>query len=115
MSLLTNKTSVNNADIETTIEALMTEIQENIFKKAVDFRTENTTEVKTYDEFKKAIKNKGGFVVANWDGTEQTEDRIKSDTKATIRCIPLEGSKADGPCVYSGNEAKYKVIFAKAY
>ncbi|MGB0886009.1 MAG: proline--tRNA ligase [Chitinophagales bacterium] len=112
---LKNKTSVNNADIETTIEALMTEIQENIFKKAVDFRTENTTEVKTYDEFKKAIKNKGGFVVANWDGTEQTEDRIKSDTKATIRCIPLEGSKADGPCVYSGNEAKYKVIFAKAY
>lgn len=112
---LKTKTAVNNVDIEATIEALMTEIQASIFKKALDFRTENTSEVKTFEEFKKVLKAKPGFILANWDGTPETEEKIKTETKATIRCIPLEGAEADGPCVYSGKEGKYKVIFAKAY
>ena len=101
--------------VENPIDDLLKEIQENIYKKALDFRTENTTEVKTFDEFKEVLNKKGGFIVANWDGTAETEEKIKEETKATIRCIPLEGSEPDGVCVYSGKEAKYKVYFAKAY
>lgn len=101
--------------VDETIDNLLKEIQENIYKKALDFRTENTYNASTFEEFKDIIENKQGFVVANWDGNEETEEKIKTETKATIRCIPLEGSEPDGPCIYSGNKAKHKVIFAKAY
>ena len=97
------------------VEKLMIEIQENLYKKAVDFRTENTTEVSTYDEFKEVLKTKSGFVLAHWDCTPETEERIKKETKATIRCIPLEGEKVAGKCVFSGKPSTQKVLFAKAY
>ena len=97
------------------VEKLMIEIQENLYKKAVDFRTKNTTEVSTYDEFKEVLKTKSGFVLAHWDGTPETEERIKKETKATIRCIPLEGEMVSGKCVFSGKPSTQKVLFAKAY
>jgi len=96
------------------IENLLNEIQSSIFTKAFNFRKENTSKVETYDEFKLAIK-KGGFVLAHWDGTSETEDRIKSDTKATIRCLPLDYEKEDGVCVYSGKPSQRRVLFALAY
>lgn len=97
------------------IENLLEEIQANLYNRAVKFREENTTEVDNWEEFKRVINEKGGFVIANWDGTAETEEKIQEETKATIRCIPLENSESDGNCIYSGNKGKYKVIFAKAY
>lgn len=112
---LKEKITIENQAVENTIEQLLEEIQQNIYNKALAFRQENTTEVKTFEEFKEVLENKGGFVIANWDGTAETEEKIKEETKATIRCIPLENAMPDGVCVYSGKEAKHKVIFAKAY
>jgi len=109
------KFTTNLEGVENTIEKLLVEIQNNIYNKALKFREDNTVEVKTFDEFKGVLKKGNKFIVANWDGTEETEEEIKNLTKATIRCIPLEGNKADGVCVFSGKEAKYKVVFAKAY
>ncbi|GEQ87260.1 proline--tRNA ligase [Patiriisocius marinistellae] len=97
------------------ITALMDEIQNNLFDKAINHRKENTTTVETYDEFKKVIKGKGGFVLAHWDGTTETEDRIKNETKATIRCIPLDGDNESGTCIFTGKPSARKVLFAKAY
>jgi len=96
------------------IENLLEEIQTNIYTKAFNFRKENTTKVDTYDDFKVAVK-KGGFILAHWDGTSETEERIKSDTKATIRCLPLEYEEEDGVCIYSGKPSKRRVLFALAY
>ena len=107
-----NVTSIENVDEY--IENLLEEIQKNIFQKAFDFRETNTVKVDTYDEFKKAVK-KGGFVLAHWDGTPETEDKIKSDTKATIRCLPLKYEEEEGVCIYSGKPSKRRVIFAQAY
>ncbi len=107
----------NTQPIETVdeyIENLLEDIQTNIYTKAFTFRKENTTKVETYDEFKVAVK-KGGFVLAHWDGTSETEDRIKGDTKATIRCLPLEYEAEEGVCIYSGKPSKRRVIFALAY
>jgi len=81
------------------IKDLLDDIQENIYKKALDFRTEKTTKVDSYDEFKKVLKEKGGFILAHWDGTEETELKIKDETKATIRCLPIEGEKEEGKCM----------------
>ncbi len=97
------------------VVALMEVIQNNLFAKAINHRKENTTTVATYDEFKKVIKGKGGFVLAHWDGTAETEDRIKNETKATIRCIPLDEDTEAGTCVFSGKPSARKVLFAKAY
>jgi prolyl-tRNA synthetase len=95
---------------------LLDEIQENLYKKALKFRNENTFEVDTWDEFKDIIENKGGFVLAHWDGTSETENKIKEETKATIRSIPLDyGKDGEGQCVYSGKPSKGRVVFAKAY
>ena len=96
------KLTVNQNDALEVIENLLEEIQESLFQKAIDFRTKNTTVVNDFKEFKKAIKN-GGFVSAHWDGTEETEDRIKEYTKATIRCIPNEAEEEDGICKYRYN------------
>ncbi len=97
------------------IEDLLNQIQENLFDKAIDHRSNHTTEVSTFDDFKDVIENKGGFVLAHWDGTEETEDKIKEITKATIRCIPNEAKFEDGVCVFSGKPSSQKVLFAKAY
>ena len=95
---------------------LLDDIQENLYAKALKFREENTHEVDSWDEFKDIIENKGGFVYAHWDGTSETENKIKEETKATIRSIPLDyGSTGEGRCVYSGKPSKGRVVFAKAY
>ncbi|MDE0772758.1 MAG: proline--tRNA ligase [Salibacteraceae bacterium] len=97
------------------VQKLMIEIQENLYKRALDYRAETTSEIDTYAEFKDVLKTKGGFILAHWDGTAETEERIKKETKATIRCIPLEGDKTEGICIYSGKPSAQKVLFAKAY
>ena len=97
------------------VVSLMDEIQENIFNKALDYRKNHITEVNSYDEFKKIIKEKGGFVSAHWDGTAETEDKIKDETKATIRCIPLDAKKEEGRCIVTGKSSVQRVLFAKAY
>jgi len=109
------KEFVNQDEVVDKITGLMTEIQENLYKKAFDYRTEHTTEVNSYEEFKKVLKSKGGFISAHWDGTIETEDRIKNDTKATIRCIPLAGEKEAGSCMITGKPSRQRVLFAKAY
>jgi prolyl-tRNA synthetase len=99
-----------------TIELKLEEIQNNIFQKALDHRTEHTTSVETYDEFKDILENKGGFISAYWDGESETEEKIKQETKATIRCIPFGEEEMEGKVdFYSGKPAKFKVLFAKAY
>jgi len=97
------------------IEVLLKDIQQNIYQKALDFRKKNTYSTDDYDEFKQIINEKGGFVFAHWDGTTETELRIKEETKATIRCIPLNNKPEKGKCIYSGNPSTQRVLFAKAY
>ncbi|MFT6066440.1 MAG: prolyl-tRNA synthetase [Paraglaciecola sp.] len=109
------KQTVHQNEAVVFIENLLEEIQDNLFSKAIQYRKEHTTEVATFDEFKKAIKNKGGFVSAHWDGTEETEDRIKEYTKATIRCIPNDAKEEIGVCVLTGKPSTKRVLFAKAY
>lgn len=109
------KTTMDSSNIAQTIEKLLNDIETGIRNKALKHRADNTTEVYSYDEFKEVLENKGGFLVANWDGTAETEDKIKEDTGATIRCIPLADNEPNGLCIYTGKEAKHKVIFAKAY
>lgn len=98
-----------------TISNLLDDIQEAIYRKALQFRTDNTHRVDNWTEFQDVIANKGGFVEAHWDGTAETEEAIKTATKATIRCIPLDAAEEEGKCVYSGNPSKRRVLFAKAY
>ena len=101
--------------IENYIEELLVKIQDNIYQKALRFRENNTFKADTYDEFKEIIENKGGFVLAHWDGTPETEQKIKEETKATIRIIPLDAKEELGKCIYSGKPSNKRVIFAKAY
>lgn len=101
--------------IEQKILALLDEIQDSIYRKAFDFREEHTTEVNSWDEFKEVLESKGGFVSAHWDGTSETEEKIKELTKATIRCIPLNQKEESGSCVLTGKPSKARVYFAKAY
>lgn len=100
--------------IELYIKQLLDQIQANIYQKALDFRTASTREVNSYDEFKVEIE-KGGFLMCHWDGTAETEELIKNETKATIRCIPLEGDKTPGKCMVTGKPSLSRVIFARAY
>ncbi len=109
------KSTLKMLNIGTKIENLLLEIQKNIFQKAVDHREEFTTQADHFEEFKKLLKEKPGFISAHWDGTSATEEKIKSETKATIRCIPLNDKQKPGKCVYTGNPSKQRVIFAKAY
>ncbi len=101
--------------IEFYIQQLLNDIQENIYKKAFDFRAGMTTPVETYEEFKDVLQNKGGFISAHWDGTSETEQAIKDETKATIRCIPFDQVPEDGKCIYSGKPSKGRVLFALSY
>ena len=96
------------------IQNLLAEVQNNIFQKAVDYRTSVTREVNSYEEFKVEIE-KGGFLLCHWDGTPETEELIKQETKATIRCIPLEGDKTPGTCMVTGKPSAQRVVFARAY
>jgi prolyl-tRNA synthetase len=109
------KESLPIENIENSIEVLLEDIQNNLLERAKKFRSDFTTIVSTYDEFKDVIENKGGFVLAHWDGTVETELKIKEETKATIRCIPLEGHKEAGKCIVTGQPSTQKVLFAKAY
>ncbi|MHA3046589.1 proline--tRNA ligase [Riemerella anatipestifer] len=102
-------------NIEVYIQELLEEIQKVIYNKALKFRDENITKVDSYEEFKEVLETKGGFILAHWDGTEEEEERIKEETKATIRCIPLEGEKEEGVSMISGKPSKQRVLFAKAY
>jgi len=96
------------------IETLLDEIQANIYKKALKFREENTFRVDTWEEFKAQIET-GGFIRAHWDGTNETEESIKTETKATIRCIPFDEAQEEGTCVFSGKPSNQRVVFARAY
>lgn len=108
------KETVSFENIVETIQNLLKEIQDNIYQKALDFRLANTREVNTWEEFKEEIK-KPGFLLCHWDGTPETEEKIKAETKATIRCIPFEGDKTPGKCIYTGKPSAQRVIFAIAY
>ncbi len=102
-------------NIELYIQQLLVDIQENIYNKALAFRNEMTTPVETYEEFKEVLQNKGGFISAHWDGTSETEQIIKDETKATIRCIPFNQVPEEGKCMYSGKPSSGRVLFALAY
>lgn len=97
------------------VEALLDQIQSNIFEKALKFRQQMTTRVDSYEEFKRVLDEKGGFVLAHWDGTPETEEQIKNETKATIRCIPVDAPAEDGVCIISGKPSQRRVIFARSY
>ncbi len=110
------KQVVKQVGIAEYIEKLLIEIQQNIYSKAHKHREANTHKVDTYAEFKQIIESEnGGFVLAHWDGTPETEEKIKEETKATIRCIPFDSPEEDGVCMYSGKPSKQRVLFAKAY
>jgi prolyl-tRNA synthetase len=108
------KETVSIEGIETYIKELLATIQENIFKKAFDYRASVTRKVNSYDEFKVEIE-KGGFLLCHWDGTPETEEQIKEETKATIRCIPLDGDMTPGTCMVTGKPSAQRVVFARAY
>jgi prolyl-tRNA synthetase len=102
-------------EVTTVIPKLLDDIQQNIYQKALKFRNEKTTLVETYDEFRKVLDEKGGFVSAHWDDTRETEAAIKEETKATIRCIPLDAKEENGKCIYTGKPSSRRVLFARAY
>ena len=108
------KSEASLEGIEAHVAALLEEIQANIYAKALKFREEKTITVETYDEFKEKIED-GGFILAHWDGTPETEEKIKNETKATIRCIPLDGDKTPGKCMVTGKPSAQRVIFARSY
>lgn len=108
------KNTVSIDNIEEYVANLLEDIQKNIFNKALKFREEKTIKVDTYDEFKEKIEE-GGFILAHWDGTPETEEKIKAETKATIRCIPLDGDKTSGKCMVTGKPSAQRVIFARNY
>jgi len=109
------KQSISLDEVGEFVPQLLEEIQTNLYNRAIDYRAEHTTVVDDFEAFKDAIKNKGGFVSAHWDGTEETETKIKELTKATIRCIPLDAEEEEGSCILTGKPSNKRVLFAKAY
>lgn len=109
------KETVEADGVVAKIEFLLEDIQRNIFEKALNYREEHITEVDGYEEFKRVLDQKGGFISAHWDGTSATEDKIKEETKATIRCIPLDAIEEAGSCMVTGKPSSKRVLFAKAY
>jgi prolyl-tRNA synthetase len=101
--------------LEGYVTQLLKDIQKNLLTKATQFREENTTVVDDFEAFKDVLANNGGFISAHWDGTDETEEKIKELTKATIRCIPIDAKEEEGKCVFSGEPSKRRVLFAKAY
>ena len=112
---LLTKEIIDMGDLVEHIDKLLSDIQENLFKKALKFREDHITQVESFDEFEEVLNKKGGFISAHWDGTNETENKIKEKTQATIRCIPNNSSSSKGKCVYSGKPSNQRVIFAKAY
>ena len=97
------------------IATLLRQMQKDLFERARQYRAANTFEVDSYDEFKQKVEEPGGFFLAHWDGTRETEDRVAAETKATIRCIPDSRPKEPGKCVLTGQPSAGRVVFAKAY
>jgi len=112
---LLSKEVIKIEDVENYVSKLLEDIQTNLFNKALERRNNLTTKVNTYEEFKKVLDEKTGFVLAHWDGTPETEEKIKEETKATIRCIPLNNEQEAGICIYSGKSSTQRVLFARAY
>ncbi len=109
------KETISQEGIEDRIEKLLDEIQQGIYEKALKFRDSMITRVDTYEEFKDVLDHKGGFILAHWDGTPETEEKIKNETKATIRCIPVDAPEEEGRCIISGKPSHRRVIFARSY
>ncbi|MDR1793339.1 MAG: proline--tRNA ligase [Bacteroidales bacterium] len=109
------KQLVSQATLTSTVEDLLSQIQENLFNKAAQFQQNNIRKADTWEEFTQILEKHGGFVSAHWDGTTQTEEIIKEKTKATIRCIPFDNPQEDGKCILTGKPSKERVLFAKAY
>lgn len=111
----TKETVAADESLTQRIADLLDDIQEGIYKKALEFREENTRKADDYGTFKQLLDEKGGFILAHWDGTAETEERIKEETKATIRCIPLNAEEEEGTCILTGKPSKQRVLFARAY
>ena len=109
------KSNIKIDDFVNIVKKTLRDIQTNLFTEAKNFQVKNTHNVRNFDEFKTVIDNEGGFIKCGWDGTSETESRIKELTKATIRVIPFEQDIDQLKCIYSNKKAKYEVIFAKAY
>ncbi len=109
------KETVAVAGIEEYVAQLLENIQQNIYKKALNFRNSKITKVDSYDEFKELLETKTGFFLCHWDGTSETEERIKAETKATIRCIPFDSPEEEGKCMVTGKPSHRRVLIAKAY
>ncbi len=109
------KAVVELEGIDEHIEELLADMQDSLYERAKQFRTDNIHKVDTYEDFKEQIKTKGGFYLAHWDGTSETEEKIKTETQATIRCIPLDSEEEEGKCMVTGKPSKGRVVIAKAY
>jgi prolyl-tRNA synthetase len=109
------KSSISIDGLAPTILQLLDDIQKNIYNKALAYRNEHITNANSWDEFVKLLDEKGGFIAAHWNGTGETEDKIKDLTKATIRCIPLNNKQEEGVCILTGKPSKERVLFARAY
>lgn len=109
------KQTVQQEGLDIFVQQLLEDIQANIYKKAADYREDHITEANSYDELKELLDTKAGFISAHWDGTPETEQKIKEETKATIRCIPLNNKQEAGVCIYSGKPSTQRVLFARAY
>jgi len=109
------KSSIGLDNVVPYVKNLLDDIQENLFNRAKSYRDSHITPVDTFEQFKEVLETKGGFLSCHWDGTSETEDKIKEETKATIRCIPLDAPEEIGVCIYSGRSSSKRVIFAKAY
>jgi prolyl-tRNA synthetase len=103
------------ADVVDSVDKLLDDIQLNIYTKAKAYQASHTTRVETYDEFKEVLDGKGGFVLAHYDGTSETEELIKEQTKATVRCLPLNEADEDGVCIVTGKPSQRRAWFARAY
>lgn len=108
------KESVERTNVVAIVVALMVEIQTSMFNLALQRRAALTSVVNTWEEFEAAL-DKGGFIYAHWDGTPESEQKIKEKTKATIRCIPIDNIQENGKCIFTGNDSKQRVVFARAY
>jgi prolyl-tRNA synthetase len=109
------KQNISQDTVVEYVEKTLKEIQDNLYQKALQYRQTHITEVNSFEEFKEVLNTKGGFISAHWDGTSETEEKIKDLTKATIRCIPLNNIIEDGKCVFTGEKSSQRVLFAKAY
>ena len=112
---LLSKEVIKIEEVENYVSKLLDDIQNNLFNKALERRNNLTTKVNSYEEFKKVLDEKTGFILAHWDGTPETEEKIKEETKATIRCLPLNNKQEEGVCIYSGKPSTQRVLFARAY